>query len=177
MTLGELIEMLEAVDDKSVVLRRGFHNPHSYRGSYSRLAFEPAENVTVHSMLVCAKEALGNTYVGYKGGDFVMEEYTDVYLANWSECGEELGAMLLSYMLKDVVDHVTTLRPDGPQTKAALWREVADRIDQEGFHYAFTRYFSPEYMNCDQLDPELAKMWREYIALSEKIAKHVGAEV
>lgn len=66
---------------------------------------------------------------------------------------------------------------DKPTTKGELYREVASAIEHEGFHYALVNYMGPESVNCDELDPELATMWREFVALSEKIAKHVGAEV
>ena len=98
MTLGELIERLEAADPDRIV-RVGFSNPHSYRGHYVELAFEPAENVTVASMLEAARSALGSTYEGWKGGDFTMHEYTDVWLAIEGRTGEGIGPTLLDYML------------------------------------------------------------------------------
>jgi hypothetical protein len=52
-------------------------------------------------MLQNALEALGSTYTGYKGGDYLMTEYTSCYIANYGECGEEIGPILLSYMLDD----------------------------------------------------------------------------
>jgi hypothetical protein len=97
MVLEELIAYLEKVDH-GVVVKHGFNNPHSYRGFYQELAFEPAKNITVGEMLACAKDALGKTYTGYKGGEFKMHEYTDVYLANYGECGEGIGPTLLGYM-------------------------------------------------------------------------------
>lgn len=63
---------------------------------------------------------------------------------------------------------------NGPKTKAELWRYIAENIEHEGFHYALIDYTSVEYTNCDVLDPELAKLWREYEALVEKIETHVG---
>lgn len=98
MNLGELIAALESADPEHVVAV-GFANPHSYRGWYDELAFEPAENVTVASMLACAREALGAVYTGYKGGDFRMGEYTTVHLARYGQTGEEIGPVLVSYML------------------------------------------------------------------------------
>jgi hypothetical protein len=98
MTLGELIAVLEKADPNKVV-PVGFDNPHSYRGYYEELAFEPAANVRVASMLACAREALGRTYQGYKGGDFKMGEYSPVWIANYGECGEGIGPVLLAYML------------------------------------------------------------------------------
>lgn len=101
MMLGELIEYLEKEDpDKVVPL--GFRQPDSYRGYYDQLAFEPVKNITVGAMLACAKEAMGKTYQGYKGGDFEMHQYTDVWLACWGECGEGIGETLLDYMMGKV---------------------------------------------------------------------------
>ena len=100
MTLGDLIEFL-ADEDQDRVLVLGFSNPHSYRGYYDQLAFEPEENVTIASMLECAKAADGATYEGWKGGDFLMREFTDCWIAPVGECGEALGEMLLTYMVND----------------------------------------------------------------------------
>ena len=71
MTLGELIEELKR-HDRNKIVPMGFHHPHSYRGYYDQLAFEPARNITVGEMLNCAQEALNTTYPGWKGGDFTM---------------------------------------------------------------------------------------------------------
>ncbi len=101
MTLGDLIERLKK-EPKENVIRKGFGRAMSYRGDYSQLAFDPCENVTVASMLEEAESALGKTFEGYKGGDFVMNEYTDVYIANYGCCGDELGFMLLDYILEDI---------------------------------------------------------------------------
>jgi len=98
MFLGELIKFLEARDPKRVV-PLGFAEPHSYRGFYNDLAFEPAKDVTVGSMLACARDALGRTFQGYKGGDYKMGEYTDVWLAEYSYTGERIGPILLSFMV------------------------------------------------------------------------------
>lgn len=100
MQLSELIEELKKHDPNKIV-EKGFHNPHSYRGYYSELAFEPAANVKVGLMLQLAKDALNQTFEGYKGGDFTMKEHSDVYIANWGDCGEEIGHSLLEYMLAD----------------------------------------------------------------------------
>jgi hypothetical protein len=100
MTLEDLIKKLEQYPrDKHVA--KGFNSPHSHRGDYSQLAFEPCENTTVGEMLDCAKEALGNTYYGWKGGEYKMHEYTDCYLAVSGFSGEEIGETLLGYMLND----------------------------------------------------------------------------
>lgn len=101
MILKELIEFLEA-RDPDIEVPLGFHNPHSYRASYNELAFEPLPNTTVGEMLSSAVEALGSTYEGYKGGDFLMGEYTEVNLAEWGDVGEEIGPVLLRYMVGEL---------------------------------------------------------------------------
>ncbi|MFJ6237956.1 hypothetical protein ACIQH0_28200 [Streptomyces griseus] len=102
MSLDELIKMLETVNP-STVLRRGFCNPHSYRGYYRDVAFQPAFEVTVGEMLADARSARGATYEGWKGGDFTMSGYTDCWLSMEGECsGETLGRTLVTYMLGDV---------------------------------------------------------------------------
>ena len=98
MVLCELISYLEKEDPNKIVAK-GFDFPHSYRGSYQELAFEPVDNVKAGDMLECAQKAVGNTYRGYKGGDYKMQGYTTVHIANHGECGEEIGNILLGYMM------------------------------------------------------------------------------
>ena len=102
MTLGDLIERLEQ-EDQNKVLKLGFNFPHSYRGYYDQLAFEPVENVTVSEMLDAARSCVERTFSGYKGGDYTMTLWTDCWLANYGSCGDELSLRLLNYMLNDLV--------------------------------------------------------------------------
>lgn len=102
MTLGELIAELR--DAPRATLREGFHKPHSYRGYYDCLAFQPAENVTVEQMLSDAEDSVGRVFHGYKGGDYTMGLYTPVYLAEYGACGEELGHLALKYLLSTATD-------------------------------------------------------------------------
>lgn len=98
MTLGELIAVLNTVEpERKVAL--GFHKPHSYRGFYDELAFEPHRDTTVGAMLKDAESALGKTFTGWKGGDFTMEKHTTVWMSQKGDCGEQLGPALVAYML------------------------------------------------------------------------------
>ena len=103
MTLEELITELEK-EDCNKVCRIGFNNPHSYRGYYDELAFEPTENVTIYDMLECANAALGNTYNGYKGGRYRMNGYTNVHLAYRGSSGQPLTKLSLAYMTGAHID-------------------------------------------------------------------------
>ncbi len=97
MILKELITYLEK-KDPAIVLPYGFSRPHSWRGDYSQLAFEPKQNVSVDAMLRDARSALGATYTGYKGGGFTMGDYTDVYLADYGSTGDVLSVLTLDSM-------------------------------------------------------------------------------
>ena len=103
MTLKDLIERLEKEPNK--FLKLGFTHAHSWRGSYENLAFEPCEGAKVSDMLYEAKNAIGKTFQGWKGGDFKMEESAEVYLSDegtaGSYCDDGLSPRLLEYMLKD----------------------------------------------------------------------------
>lgn len=83
MTLGELIAVLRVQPPEREIT--GLSHPHSYRGYYRDLAFEPTDGtVTVRELLeVCERGCMGRTFEGYKGGDFVMGEQTPVWIARW----------------------------------------------------------------------------------------------
>lgn len=70
MNLGELIRRLRNADP-AYIAPLGFAAPRSYRGYYEDVAFKPAENVSVASMLRHAESALGATFEGYKAGQYV----------------------------------------------------------------------------------------------------------
>jgi hypothetical protein len=98
MTLGELILALDKIDPQTRV-PRGFHKPHSYRGYYEQLAFEPAENISIGEMLAAARSALGKTFTGYKGGDYLMHEYVDCWISKYGHAdGNGIGETLIWYM-------------------------------------------------------------------------------
>jgi hypothetical protein len=100
MMLKDLIETLRKYPDDQVV-PMGFTSAHSYRGIYSDLAFEPVANTTIGDMRREAEGAVGETFQGWKGGDYVMGEFTDVWLAEEGDCGEGIGPILLRLMLGD----------------------------------------------------------------------------
>lgn len=92
LTLGKLIAALEKMAPESLV--RGLVNPHSYRGYYSDLAFEPqAESVTAAALLADCRNAMGRVFQGYKGGDYVMGETTPMWVSDYGCCGLKLMSM------------------------------------------------------------------------------------
>ena len=99
MTLGNLIDELEEENPEMIVASGFGPRWYSDRGSYCNLAFEPAVNVSIGSMLAAAKDALGKTMTGYKGGDYTIYESTDCYIGEWGSCGDEIGRDWLKNIL------------------------------------------------------------------------------
>lgn len=99
MTLDDLLTQLGEAD-QALVLPHAFNNPHSYRGYYDELAFEPAENITVGDVAAAAWSAMDETFTGYKGGEFTMTGDTTCWMAyEGSSGGEELTPDLLTRLL------------------------------------------------------------------------------
>lgn len=103
LTLGELIRRLEALPlasdgwgeplpDKKVVFDFCDFAPHwldSWRGSYAELAIVPTvdydKRITAEAFLARLRAAVGGTFQGYKGGDFVMGDDTPVWVSRHGE--------------------------------------------------------------------------------------------
>jgi hypothetical protein len=97
MTLGGLIETLEAIEDKARVVT-GFGKPHSYRGYYTDLSFgadwsDNSDECTVAELLERARGCMGVIFEGYKGGEYVMGAVTPIWLANYGSCGLKVMAL------------------------------------------------------------------------------------
>ena len=89
LTLKNLIEALEALPTGAVVVCGDAPEQHpgdgaSYRGYYSDLSFEPTgAPVTVEAFLAECRSCLGQTFTGYKGGDFRMDDDTPLWIAEY----------------------------------------------------------------------------------------------
>jgi hypothetical protein len=100
-TVGELILKLEMVkknekgEDKQVRFDFANLRPtglNSYRGTYREIAFgfdEETNIPTVSEVITWLKEAIGKTYTGYKGGNFVMGKNTPVWVANYGNSNSD----------------------------------------------------------------------------------------
>lgn len=117
LTLGRFIEFLEKQrGDIPVFCDIGgtVGKEASYRGYYSDLAFEPAKgSVIVQDLLEQCILARGHTYEGYKGGDFVMEDDTPLWLCYYGTTAGaraiidieiEKGEPIILLITKDVGD-------------------------------------------------------------------------
>jgi hypothetical protein len=85
--LGSLIEDLEQLEqNKTVLIEKGVYPSHfsSWRGSYCELSLDYSDKkITVKELLEKAKEANGKEFIGYKGGEFIMDLFTPIHIAEY----------------------------------------------------------------------------------------------
>lgn len=99
MYVKDLIELLEKQDQDALVPFGFGGQGHSDRGSYNDLAFPEVENVTFRFILKSVRDMIGQTITGYKGGDYVVGEYTEVKIGeDSSRCGDDVSPLLIRYM-------------------------------------------------------------------------------
>lgn len=96
MTLIELIDFLSKLP-YDMKMSFGLANPHSYRGFYNELAFEPADPMTVGEILDVLRSAIGETYSGYKGGQYTMTYETPIWMAHWGVTGQRILGLGLQF--------------------------------------------------------------------------------
>ena len=106
MDLDTYIEILQGFDPETI-LSIGLSNPHSWRGSYDELAFEPVENITVKQMLEAAMEAYNSTYSGWKGGEYKMYGYTNINIDFKGVYSDSKLTMKL--LLNHLADNILTM--------------------------------------------------------------------
>lgn len=111
LTLGELILKLEACPNPDAEVYYEFHglfptSIDSWRGSYSELAlnvsgsldrYSAGAPLQVSALLTILKEAVGKTFTGYKGGEYLMGKTTPVWVANYGATGSETAVIDVRY--------------------------------------------------------------------------------
>jgi len=84
MNISEVIDWLEDYKQKypDATTKFGWTKGGSYRGYYDEFSVEPSESeVDIDTMVNVLQNAIGQTFCGYKGGEFTMCEETNVYYA------------------------------------------------------------------------------------------------
>jgi len=91
LTLGRLIAALKNADPALLVeadCGGTVDRFTSYRGYYEDLAITPSDApITVGELLKKANEANGREFNGYKGGDFLMDNATPLWIAPYGSSG------------------------------------------------------------------------------------------
>lgn len=84
LSIKEAIEKLKRVEPKTLI--RGLGGLDSYRGYYEHLAFEPDNSIKFPKEIINELEkAIGETFTGYKGGEFIMSEDTLLFVSKYGE--------------------------------------------------------------------------------------------
>lgn len=95
MTIGEMLEALKNANDDAAVFITDTLSVElngevmSWRGDYSCLSLgyslygDSNAFITVGRLKSILKDAIDKSFIGYKGGEFVMEKDTPVYLDNY----------------------------------------------------------------------------------------------
>ena len=93
MTLGDLLSTLKRKDQEASISFDFAHfrpdGIHSYRGYYEDLAlgYVSGGDCKVSNVVEWLEEANGKEFYGYKGGRYVMDIETVVWVANHNESG------------------------------------------------------------------------------------------
>lgn len=92
MSLGELIVALRGYDpDFPVYFDFVHYRPNdidSYRGYYEQIAIGYGhQDISVSELIKMCEKAIGQTFYGWKGGEFVMNSSTPLWVANPGESG------------------------------------------------------------------------------------------
>ena len=101
MYLYKLVEWLKEQDPEAVV-RDGFGPSHEDRSGFHHIGFDPVAETTVGQMLIVAKAAMGATFTGWQGSDFMeftANEYTPCHIGEYGTCGEEISSAHLKLWL------------------------------------------------------------------------------
>lgn len=117
MTLGGLIAALQEMPgDAEVAFNDDGRSPdpeslHSYRGYYSDLAIDSHAGKTLcRDLLASLVNADGESFEGYKGGDYVMDDDTPVWRDSYSEA--KGIAIMDAYLADDGRVILTTKKVD-----------------------------------------------------------------
>ena len=95
MNLGQFVQELRKYPLSALVTIEPFElyptTFDSYRGYYNELALgysieEPEKLMTVEDLIHEAINCIGKEFTGYKGGQFVMDTNTPLWISNYGKC-------------------------------------------------------------------------------------------
>jgi hypothetical protein len=110
LTLGKAIALLEEIDP-TTPMAEPIGDVESYRGYYSDLSFDASSATakTAGQVLADLRAALGSTFEGYKGGDFVMGSDTPLWVSAY---GSASGDAVMDFAALDGKVHVVVRNID-----------------------------------------------------------------
>lgn len=107
ISLGEIIEAFAKIP-RDRILPIGLHKPHSFRGDYADLAFEPAYDVSAGDVLDTLQSCIGQAFEGYKGGHYTMDENSWCFISEYgTSAGDRIGPILLHFLTSQAAEEPT----------------------------------------------------------------------
>jgi hypothetical protein len=104
MNISEIITELRRFSGETIVTLKYNHQEEnwgdldSYRGYYSELAVDTGDTkVDVAHVIKALDEAVGLTFTGYKGGEYMMSGNTDLYWAEYGCLGPVASKVYMRY--------------------------------------------------------------------------------
>lgn len=109
MCLGDFHAELSSVPPETIVRTENFEaltDPHSYRGYYDEISFEPVQGITVTAgeLVKVVEDAIDKTFYGWKGGEYLMDADTPIWI---SSEGYNSGRMLTGVTVEDGIMTLT----------------------------------------------------------------------
>jgi hypothetical protein len=164
MTLQELILALKKYPNDFVV-HEAFDKPHSYRGYYEQLSFEPVLDRTVGELLIYAEGAVGGWFTGYKGGEFRMTGDTIVNICSYGDtnCDEGESANQFVNALSQQWDRETQTisTPTGYANNGNAYEDVTDTValPEDSKEYLIGTPTTSNFLVSDIKIPRAAGWW------------------
>lgn len=105
LNMAQAIEWLKKLDAKGVTSVPRLDHPHSYRGYYVDLCFEPVsgETMNIRDLISLIEDTKGKTYQGWKGGDFTMGDKSEIYVAEEGNTGPGLKTFLAEWLVDQLL--------------------------------------------------------------------------
>ena len=129
MNLGELQLKFQKLKNREFVFTKGFSDPHSYRGYYNQVCFEPTTGVPLKEILESINDALTQTFVAYKGGEYTYGIFTTTNLQMYGHC-ENNDCQKLEELVKEMIEEYK-MSENTKKRKTKADREEEARVATE----------------------------------------------
>lgn len=113
MNIGNFLRCLKTFSDDVIIENADISEFGSDRGDYRDFYIRDGNNcrTTVREIIdLIENEVIGEYFIGYKGGEFTMDESSQIKLGNYGCCGNEIDGFVVSYdYLKGVIVYIKKL--------------------------------------------------------------------
>lgn len=113
MYIIEFLEILKSIPENTIIRNVDLKDYGSDRGNYEDFYLGEGINQTTTAKDIIAFieiGVLGREFTGYKGGKFLMEEYSEIRLGTHGMSGYHIDGILFEYDIDRVVANVKPIR-------------------------------------------------------------------